>query len=256
MSKVMIVTGGSRGIGAAIAQLGGERGYKVCVNYSRAKDRAEAVVRGIRAAGSEAIAIQADVADEAQVVAMFKEVDKTLGRVTAVINNAGIDHETQIVDLDVSALERVFAVNVTGPFVCAREAIRRMSTQRGGAGGVIVNISSISPKYGGLPGDVIYTASKGALDAFTLGLAKEVAKQGIRVCGVRPGLTETEIFDRSIGLEAAKEIAKKGGVPLGRIGTPREVANLVLWLCSDEASYVIGVLYDVSGGRGGALAIS
>jgi NAD(P)-dependent dehydrogenase (short-subunit alcohol dehydrogenase family) len=245
----MVVTGGGRGIGAAIATLAGERGYRVCVNYSRAKDRAEAVVGSIRAAGGEAIAVRADVGNEADVVAMFQEVDRTLGRVSALVNNAGIDHETQIVDLEVRPLERVFAVNVTGSFVCAREAIRRMSSGRGGGGGVIVNISSVSAKYGGLPGDVIYTATKGALDAFTLGLAREVAGQGIRVCCVRPGLTETEIFDRSIGLEAVKEMAAKGGVPLGRIAQPREVANLVLWLCSDEASYVTGAVYDVSGGR-------
>ncbi len=249
MSQVMLVTGGSRGIGASISQLAGERGYKVCVNYTRAKNRAEAVVDTIRAAGSDALAVRADVGVEADVVRMYEAIDGSLGAVSALVNNAATDHETDIADMEVSALERVLAVNVTGAFVCGREAIRRMSTERGGQGGVIVNVSSISARYGGLPGDVIYTASKGALDAFTLGLAKEVARQGIRVCGVRPGLTETEIFDRSIGLEAVKEMAAKGGVPLGRIAKPREVANLVLWLCSPEASYATGMLYDISGGR-------
>ncbi len=244
----MIVTGASRGIGAAAAKLAGSRGYKVCVNYNQARERAEKVVRAIEAEGGKAIAVQGDVGREDDVVRLFKTVDDRLGPVTALVNNAATDHETKIADLDVKGLERVFAVNVTGPFLCAREGIRRMSTRLGGSGGVIVNVSSLSARYGGLPGDVIYASSKGALDTFTLGLAREVAKEGIRVVSVRPGLTLTDIWDRSIGRDGAIELAKTG-VPMGRIGQPEEVAALVVWLCSAEASYVTGALYEVGGGR-------
>jgi len=242
----MIVTGASRGIGAAAAKLAGGRGYKVCVNYNQARERAEKVVRAIEAEGGKAIAVQGDVGWEDDVVRLFKTVDDRFGPVTALVNNAAVDHETKIADLDVKGLERVF--NVTGPFLCAREGIRRMSTRLGGSGGVIVNVSSLSARYGGLPGDVIYASSKGALDTFTLGLAREVAKEGIRVVSVRPGLTLTDIWDRGIGKEAAIELGKTG-VPMGRIGQPEEVAALVVWLCSAEASYVTGALYEVGGGR-------
>jgi NAD(P)-dependent dehydrogenase (short-subunit alcohol dehydrogenase family) len=168
--------------------------------------------------------------------------------VTALVNNAATDYTVRVADLEVPRFDRVFDVNVRGPFLCAREAVRRMSTERGGHGGTIVNIGSISARYGGLPEDVVYTATKGALDAFTMGLAREVAREGIRVCCVRPGLTQTEIFDTNLGLEQVRELARKS-VPLGRIGQPEEVANLVLWLCSDEASYVTSSIYDVCGGR-------
>ncbi len=248
MVGVIIVTGGGRGIGAAIAREAGRYGYKVCVNYSQAREKAEALAGELGAAGSQAIAYQADVAEEDQVVAMFEEVDRALGPVTAMVNNAGIDYTTHTGDVGVDGINRVFAVNVTGAFLCARESIRRMSTARGGRGGVIVNISSVSPKTGGMPGDVVYTASKGAMDAFTIGLAKEVGNEGIRVCAVRPGITETEIFDTNVGLDAVKDMARKT-VPLGRIGQPEEIATMTLWLCSDEASYVTGTLFDVSGGR-------
>ena len=249
MTGVLVVTGGSRGIGAAIARLGGKRGYRVAVNYVQAKERAQEVVDDIRDAGSEAIAIQGDTGSEADMVRLFEQVDEAFGPVTALVNNAAIDHEIAIADFAVADLERVYAVNVTGPFVCAREAIRRMSTRLGGKGGVIINISSISARYGGLPGDVIYASSKGALDSFSLGLGKEVAKEGIRVVSVRPGLTLTDIWERSnVGREGAIELGKTGA-PIGRIAEPEEVANLALWLCSDEASYVTATCYDVSGGR-------
>lgn len=248
MSGVLVVTGASRGIGAAIATLGGGRSYKVCVNYNRAQERAEEVVRAVRATGGEAIALQGDVAREEDVVRLFRTVDEVFGPVSALVNNAATDYETKLAELNVEELQRVFAVNVTGSFLCAREAIRRMSTRLGGRGGVIVNVSSISARYGGLPGDVVYASSKGALDTFTLGAAREVAKEGVRVVSVRPGLTLTDIWDRSIGREGAIELAKTG-VPMGRIGEPEEVARLVLWLCSDEASYVTGACYEVSGGR-------
>ena len=248
MAGVLIVTGGGRGIGAAIAREASRHGYKVCVNYSQSREKAETIAGEIREAGGQAIAYQADVAEEAQVVAMFEEVDRALGPVTAMVNNAGIDYTTHTGDVGVDGISRVFAVNVTGAFLCARESIRRMSTARGGLGGVIVNISSVSPKTGGMPGDVVYTASKGAMDAFTIALAKEVGGEGIRVCAVRPGITETEIFDTNVGLDAVKEMARKT-VPLGRIGQPEEIATMTLWLCSEEASYVTGTLFDVSGGR-------
>jgi NAD(P)-dependent dehydrogenase (short-subunit alcohol dehydrogenase family) len=244
----MIVTGASRGIGAAIARLAGARGYDVAVNYSRAKEQAERVVKDIETSGRRAIAVQADAGVEDDLVRMFETVDKTLGPVSALVNNAGIDHETAIEDLKLDGLKRVYAVNVFGPFVTARESIKRMSTKKGGKGGTIINIGSISARYGGLPGDVVYASSKGAVDAFTMGLAREVGPLGIRVACVRPGLIRTEIFDSNIGLDRAIEIAKTSTM-IGRIGEPEEIANMVLWLCSDDASYVTGTIHDVTGGR-------
>ena len=248
MSGVMIVTGGSRGIGAAISRRAAQAGFDVCVNYVRAKDRAEEVVRDVQAAGRRALAVQADVGTEAGVITLFKQTDAELGPVTALVNNAAIDYETAIVDADIDRIRRVYDLNIFGVFVSAREAIKRMSTQRGGAGGVIVNVGSIAARYGGLPGDVVYASSKGALDSFTLGLSREVGREGIRVCCVRPGITRTEIFEASIGIERAEEIAK-AQTTLGRICEPEEVANLVVWLCTDEASYVTTTIYDISAGR-------
>lgn len=248
MSDVMIITGGGRGIGAAIARRAGLQGYKVCVNYSRSKDQAEAVAAEIRATGAEAIAVQADVGSEPDVEAMFRRVDESLGGVTAVINNAGINHQSAIADLAAADIDRLMSVNVRGTMLCARESIRRMSTKRGGTGGVIVNISSVSARTGGGPGGVVYAASKGAIDTFTIGLAKEVAQEGVRICSIRPGMTETEIFDDTIGIDHAKSLARDI-VPLGRVAQPDEIAGLALWLCSPEASYVTGALFDVTGGR-------
>jgi NAD(P)-dependent dehydrogenase (short-subunit alcohol dehydrogenase family) len=248
MSKVMIVTGAARGIGAAVARLAGAKGYDVAVNYTRSKEKAEQVVKDIEKSGHRAVAVQADVGVEEDVVRMFEAVDKALGPVSALVSNAGIDYETVIEDMRLDRLERVYAVNVFGPFVAARESIRRMSTKKGGKGGTIVNIGSISARYGGLPGDVVYASSRGAIDAFTMGLAREVGPLGIRVACVRPGLIRTEIFDSNIGLDRAIEIAKTSTM-IGRIGEPEEIANMVLWLCSDEASYVTGTIHDVTGGR-------
>ncbi len=248
MSGVMIVTGGSRGIGAAISRRAAKCGFDVCVNYARAKDRAEEVVQDVIQAGQRAIAVQADVSTEAGVVELFRQTDAELGSVTALVNNAAIDYETAIVDADLERIRGVFNLNIFGIFVSAREAIKRMSTKRGGSGGVIVNVGSIASRYGGLPGDVVYTSSKGALDSFTLGLAREVGHEGIRVSCVRPGITRTEIFEASIGIERAEEIARKNTV-MGRICEPEEVANLVVWICTDEASYVTSTIYDISGGR-------
>ena len=248
MAKIMIVTGASRGIGAAIARLAGKRGYDVAVNYTRAKDKADAVVRDIEKTGRRAIAVQGDVGSEADLMRLFETVDKSLGRVDALVNNAGVDYETAIVDFKLDGLERVYGVNVFGPFIAAREAIKRMSNKHGGKGGAIVNVGSISARYGGLPGDIVYASSKGAIDSFTMGLAREVGPLGIRVACVRPGLIRTEIFDSNIGLDRAVEIAK-ASTAVGRIGEPEEIANMVLWLCSDDASYVTGTIHDVSGGR-------
>ena len=248
MPGVIIVTGGSRGIGAAISRRAAKCGFDVCVNYARAKDRAEEVVQDVIQAGRRAIAVQADVSTEAGVVELFRQTDAELGSVTALVNNAAIDYETAIVDADLERIRGVFNLNIFAVFVSAREAIKRMSTKRGGSGGVIVNVGSIASRYGGLPGDVVYTASKGALDSFTLGLAREVGREGIRVSCVRPGITRTEIFEASIGIERAEEIARKNTV-MGRICEPEEVANLVVWICTDEASYVMSTIYDISGGR-------
>jgi len=248
MSGVMIVTGGSRGIGAAISRRAAQSGFDVCVNYARAKDRAEEVVQDVIQAGQRAIAVQADVGTEAGVIELFRQTDAELGQVTALVNNAAIDYETAIVDAELERIHGVFNLNIFGVFISAREAIKRMSTKRGGSGGVIVNVGSIASRYGGLPGDVVYASSKGALDSFTLGLAREVGPEGIRVSCVRPGITRTEIFEASIGIERAEEIARKNTVT-GRICEPEEVANLVVWICTDEASYVTSTIYDISGGR-------
>lgn len=248
MSGVMIVTGGSRGIGAAIAERAARAGFAVAVNYVRANDRAEQVVEVVQKAGQKAIAVQADVGTEAGIVELYRQTDAQLGTVTAVVHNAAIDYETAVVDADLERVRRVFDLNIFGVFRSSQEAIRRMSTKRGGGGGAIVNVGSIAARYGGLPGDVVYTASKGALDSFTLGLARELGPEGIRVCCVRPGITRTEIFEASIGIERAEAIARKQTL-FGRICEPEEVANLVVWLCTAEASYVTAAIYDISGGR-------
>lgn len=249
MPGVLIVTGGSRGIGAAIATRAGARGWKVCVNFRTSEVHANSVVEAIRAGGGTAIAVKADVAVEAAVEQLFAEVDARLGTVSALVNNAGIDRQVAVADVTGEQLARVFAVNAFAPYYCAREAVRRMSTARGGKGGVIVNVSSIAAVYGGMPGDALYAGSKGAVDALTLALAREVAQEGIRVCGVRPGITATEMWDDAeMPLDEVRRLARSL-VPLGRVGTPAEIADAVLWLCSDEAAYVTGAFINVSGGR-------
>jgi NAD(P)-dependent dehydrogenase (short-subunit alcohol dehydrogenase family) len=249
MPGTLIVTGGSRGIGAAIARSAGSRQWNVCVTYRRGEAEAGAVVEAIRAEGGTAMAVKADVAVESDVERLFAEVDARLGSVGALVNNAGIDEVMRVADLTRQHLERVFAVNAFGPYYCSREAVRRMSTARGGSGGVIVNISSISPLYGGMPGDAVYAGSKGAVDALTLALAREVAHEGIRVCGVRPGMTATGMWDD--GGVPLDEVLRRAPslVPLGRMASPEEIAAAVMWLCSDEASYVTATSINVSGGR-------
>jgi NAD(P)-dependent dehydrogenase (short-subunit alcohol dehydrogenase family) len=246
--SVLLVTGGSRGIGAAIAKVAAKKGYDVCVNYVSARDRADQVASAVRAEGRRALVVQADVSREEDIVAMFRAVDRELGPIDALVNNAGVDYERLVADVELAGVERVFGINVIGLILCCREAVRRMSRDRGGRGGSIVNISSVAARTGGLPKDAVYTASKGAVDTFTRALSNEVAGQGVRVSAVRPGLTLTEIFESTLGQEGASELARRA-VPMGRIGQPEEVAAMVLWLCSPEASYVTGFTYDVSGGR-------
>jgi NAD(P)-dependent dehydrogenase (short-subunit alcohol dehydrogenase family) len=248
MKRVAIITGASRGIGAATAILAASRGYAVCVNYLRNEAAARGVVDGIQGAGGRAIAVQADVAREADVVRLFETVDWELGTVAALVNNVGIlEPQCRVENIDGARLQRVFATNVIGSFLCAREAVRRMSTNHGGKGGAIVNVSSAAARIGSPNEYVDYAASKGAVETMTLGLAKEVAEEGIRVNAVRPGHIYTEIH--ASGGEPGRVDRVKAAVPMKRGGQPGEVAHAILWLLSDEASYVTGTILDVTGGR-------
>ncbi len=243
MAKVMIVTGGGRGIGAATARLAARQGYAVCVNYARDRASAEALASEING-----IAVQADVAVESQVTKLFEETDRRLGKLAVLVNNAGIvDKNARVDELTAERINRMFAVNVTGSFLCAREAIKRMSTRYGGKGGSIVNLSSAASRLGSPATYVDYAAAKGAIDVLTLGLSKEVGPEGIRVNAVRPGVIRTEIHASSGDPGRVERIGAT--VPLGRAGAPEEIARAILWLASDEASYVNGALLDVAGGR-------
>lgn len=248
MKKVLIVTGGSRGIGAATAKLAATQGYAVCVNYLRNQQAADAVVAEIQAIGGTAIAMQADLSVEAEIVALFQRVDQELGPLTALVNNAGIlETQSSLLEMDQARLQRVFAANVVGPMLCAREAVKRMSVKSGGTGGAIVNVSSVASRLGA-PGEYIdYAASKGALDSFTIGLSKEVADQGIRVNSVRPGFIYTDIH--ASGGEPGRVDRIKDAIPMKRGGQPEEVAQAILWLLSDQASYATGTFIDLAGGR-------
>ena len=248
MDKVLLVTGGSRGIGAATALLAARLGWAVAVNFRGNSLAADEVVRCIRAGGGTAITVQADVADEAQVLRMFEKVDAKLGRLTGLVNNAGVvDVTARVEDMSVARWKRMFDINVIGSMLCAREAVRRMSTRHGGEGGAIVNLSSAASRLGS-PGQYVdYAAAKGAIDAFTIGLAKEVAGDGIRVNAVRPGLIETEIHASGGIPDRVNQL--KHQVPMQRGGTADEVAQAIVWLLSDAASYTTMSLIDVSGGR-------
>jgi len=245
---VLLVTGGSRGIGAAISRLAALEGYAVCVNYRHGREAANAVVASIVADGGESVAIQADVSVENEVVRLFEQIDSSLGRVTALVNNAGIlERQARVEEMDAARISRVFAANVTGSFICAREAVRRMSTRHGGSGGAIVNISSRAARLGAPGKYVDYAASKAAIDTLTIGLAKEVAAEGIRVNAVCPGIIYTDIH--ASGGEPGRVERLKDSIPMKRGGYPEEVARAVLWLLSDAASYTTGALLDVAGGR-------
>jgi NAD(P)-dependent dehydrogenase (short-subunit alcohol dehydrogenase family) len=245
--KIIVITGGSRGIGAATARLAAVRGYAVCLSYLKNAEAAESVVREIQAGGGQAMAVAADVAEERDVIRLFDTVD-AWGPVTALVNNAGIlEQQMRVDEMTGARLSRIFATNVIGSFLCAKEAVRRMSTRRGGSGGAIVNVSSTAARLGA-PGEYVdYAASKGAIDTLTLGLAKEVAAEQIRVNAVRPGIILTEIH--ASGGEPGRPDRVKDSIPMKRAGSPEEVAAVILWLLSDEASYTTGAVIDIGGGR-------
>ena len=248
MNKVMLVTGASRGIGAEIALLAGRSGYRVGVNYLQSAEAANAVVARIRDGGGEAIALQADVSRLDDVVTLFQQLDTAFGAPDVLVNNAGVLANFRVDAVDAHNVVDVFSANVFSAYYCSREAIRRMSTAHGGKGGVIINLSSVASRLGGLGGGAAYAASKAAIDTFTLALAKEVGLEGIRVNAIRPGLISTEIHNMHGGIAKMEQMAKSA-VPLGRAGAASEVADVALWLASDAASYVHGSVIDVAGGR-------
>jgi NAD(P)-dependent dehydrogenase (short-subunit alcohol dehydrogenase family) len=248
MSNVMLITGGSGGIGAETALLAAERGYSLALAYFERREQADAVAEGVRLRGARSVVIQADVRLEADVVRLFATVDRELGSVSVLVNSAGLAHGQQrLMDMDAARMERVLSTNVTGTMLASREAVRRMSTQRGGSGGAIVNLSSAAARLGS-PGEYVdYAASKAAVDTFTVGLAREVAAEGIRVNAVRPGIIDTEFHAHAGDPGRAERLAET--IPMRRPGTAREVALAILWLASPESGFTTGALLDVSGGR-------
>jgi len=244
----MLITGASRGIGAATARLAAAEGYALCLNFHHRADAAQQLLEELKSTGTQAIAVAADVADETQVARLFATIDEQFGRLDVLVNNAGmLERQMRLDEMDAARLIRVFAVNVTGSFLCAREAVKRMSTRHGGKGGSIVNVSSIAAKLGAPNEYIDYAAAKGAIDSMTLGLAKEVAAEGIRVNAVRPGVIRTEIH--ASGGEPGRVERVRASVPMGRGGEAEEVAEAILWLAGEKASYTSGALLDVSGGR-------
>lgn len=248
MAGVVLITGSGRGIGAAAALLAAQRGWDVCINYMGRADRAEAVVKEIRALGRKAVAVQGDVANEADVKRIFDTCDRELGTLTALVNNAGIVGKAgKLLDYDAAMVRRVLEVNVTGSFLCAQQAAQRMSTKRGGKGGVIVNVSSLAGVNGGGNQWIPYAAAKGAVNTMTLGLSRELAPEGIRVNAILPGLIDTEIHAEAGVADRLTKVLPQ--VPMGRIGTPQECAEAILWLMSGEAAYMVGAIIPLSGGR-------
>jgi NAD(P)-dependent dehydrogenase (short-subunit alcohol dehydrogenase family) len=249
MKKVLLITGGSDGIGASTAYLASEKDYTVCINYLQNKVAADKIVNDIKSKGGQAFAFQADVSDERQVETLFSAIDKHAGNITALVNNAGIIVEPQqkLSQMSGERLKKIFSVNVIGSFLCAREAIKRMSPKNNGSGGVIINVSSMASQHGSPFEYIDYASTKGAIDTMTVGLSKEVAEENIRVNAVRPGIIKTEIH-RKAG-DANRPERLKDLIPMKRAGEPEEVAKTILWLLSDEASYITGALVNVSGGR-------
>ena len=243
----LLITGGASGIGAATARLATARGHKVAINYRSREAEAQKVVTDITAKGGQAVALPADVAREADIGRLFEAAEKALGPITHVVNSAGISASSRVEDFDAAVLVKLFAVNAVGLMLCCREAARRMSTRRGGKGGVIVNVSSMAATIGGRPAASAYAASKAAVDSFTMGFAKEVAPEGIRAVSLRPGMIETEMTERTL---ADREVraAIESTIAMGRVGQAQEIANAILWLLSDEASFISGVTLDASGG--------
>jgi NAD(P)-dependent dehydrogenase (short-subunit alcohol dehydrogenase family) len=248
MTKIMLVTGGSRGIGAATARLAAERGYDVCINYVSSAESAEAVARDVRAAGRRALLVQADTADEAAVCGMFETIDRELGRLDALVASAGITGRPGTLDsFSADEIRRVLDVDLVGTMLCCREALKRMSTKHGGKGGAIVTLSSVAAVVGAPKEWIPYAASKGGISIFTLGLAREVAGEGVRVNGILPGLIETDMHSGEFASARLARLAPT--IPIGRTGTPAECAEAILWLLSEQASYVTGAVLPVTGGR-------
>jgi NAD(P)-dependent dehydrogenase (short-subunit alcohol dehydrogenase family) len=248
MNRTLLITGASRGIGAATAVMAAQRGWDVAVNYTRDATAAAAVAAQVRAAGRRAFTVQADVGDEAQVLAMFERFDREWGPLGGLVNNAGVvDVAARVDEMSRTRIERMFAINVFGSIYCAREAVKRMSSKHGGSGGSIVNLSSVASKLGSPAQYVDYAAAKGAIDVFTLGLAREVATEGVRVNAIRPGIIDTDIHASGGQPERARQLAPQ--IPMQRPGTADEIAAMVVWLLSEEASYTTGAVIDITGGR-------
>ena len=248
MTRTLLITGGASGIGAETARRAATRGYRIAINYRTRETQAEAVAADARAKGADAIVVRADMAREADIVRLFEETERSLGPVTHLVNSAGINgRRGRVEDYDAAALANVFAVNVVGLMLCCRQAARRMSTRQGGRGGAIVNVSSMAATLGGRSGSSAYAATKGAVDAFTKGFAREVASEGIRVNSIRPGMVLTEMTEGRLS-DTAFRTGIEASIPMRRVGEAHEIAEAVLWLLSDEASFITGAMLDAAGG--------